>query len=162
VEDNGGVYFVPAFSGLYAPHWNAGARGAVLGLTRYATRAHIARAALESTAYQVREVLESMQRDAGITLPELRVDGGMVANDLLMQFQSDMLGRVVVCPRVTETTAQGAAYAAGLAVGYWENLEALRRNWSEAKRWLPSMEPALRDQLYRDWNKAVGRTLDWA
>ena len=161
VEDNGGVYFVPAFSGLYAPHWNAGARGAVLGLTRYATRAHIARAALEATAYQVREVLESMQRDAGITLPELRVDGGMVANDLLMQFQSDMLGRVVVCPRVTETTAQGAAYAAGLAVGYWENLEALRRNWSEAKRWLPSMEPARRDQLYRDWNKAVGRTLDW-
>jgi len=161
VEDNGGVYFVPAFSGLYAPHWNAGARGAMLGLTRYATRAHIARAALEATAYRVREVLESMQRDAGITLPELRVDGGMVANDLLMQFQADMLGRVVVCPRVTETTAQGAAYAAGLAVGYWENLEALRRNWSEAKRWLPSMESARRDQLYRDWNKAVGRTLDW-
>jgi glycerol kinase len=161
VEDNGGVYFVPAFSGLYAPHWNAGARGAMLGLTRYATRAHIARAALEATAYQVREVLESMQRDAGITLPELRVDGGMVANELLMQFQADMLCRVVVCPRVTETTAQGAAYAAGLAVGFWEDKAALRRNWSEAKRWLPSMEEARRDQMYRDWNKAVGRTLDW-
>jgi len=161
VEDNGGVYFVPAFSGLYAPHWNAGARGAMLGLTRYATRAHIARAALEATAYQVREVLESMQRDAGITLPELRVDGGMVANELLMQFQADILDSALVCPRVTETTAQGAAYAAGLAVGFWENTAALRSNWSEATRWLPAMEETRRDQLYRDWNKAVGRTLDW-
>jgi glycerol kinase len=161
VDDNGGVYFVPAFSGLYAPHWNARARGAVLGLTRYATRAHFARAALEATAFQTREVLEAMQRDAGVSLPELRVDGGMVNNELLMQFQADMLGRAVVCPRVTETTALGAAYAAGLAVGYWESPEALKRNWSEARRWTPAMEEGERERLYRDWQKAVGRTLDW-
>ncbi|MGC4029320.1 MAG: glycerol kinase GlpK [Steroidobacteraceae bacterium] len=161
VEDNGGVYFVPAFSGLYAPHWNAGARGAVLGLTRYATRAHIARAALEATAFQVREVLESMQQDAGIPLPELRVDGGMVANDLLMQFQADILDRAVLCPRVTETTALGAAYAAGLAVGYWPDTDALRRNWSETHRWRPAMTASRREGLYADWRKAVGRTLDW-
>ena len=161
VEDNGGVYFVPAFSGLYAPHGNAGARGAVLGLTRYATRAHIARAALEATAFQVGEVLESMQRDAGITLTELRVDGGMVANALLMQFQADLLDRAVVAPRVTETTALGAAYAAGLAVGCWKNIGDLRQNWSEAQRWLPAMEAGRRDKLFRDWSKAVGRTLDW-
>jgi glycerol kinase len=161
VDDNGGVYFVPAFSGLYAPHWNAGARGAMLGLTRYATRAHIARAALEATAFQTREVLESMQHDAGASLPELRVDGGMVRNDLLMQFQADMLGRAVVCPRVTETTALGAAYAAGLAAGYWESPDALKRNWSEARRWVPAMDEARREQLYGRWQKAVGRTLDW-
>ncbi|MEY2853028.1 MAG: hypothetical protein RL030_160 [Pseudomonadota bacterium] len=161
VTDNGGVYFVPAFSGLYAPHWNARARGAVLGLTRYATRAHFARAALEATAFQTREVLEAMQRDAGVSLPELRVDGGMVNNELLMQFQADMLGRAVVCPRVTETTALGAAYAAGLAVGYWESPEALKRNWSEARRWTPAMGEGERERLYRDWQKAVGRTLDW-
>ncbi len=161
VQDNGGVYFVPAFSGLYAPHWNAGARGAVLGLTRYATRAHIARAALEATAFQVREVLESMQHDAGTLLPQLRVDGGMVANDLLMQFQADILDREVVCPHVTETTALGAAYAAGLAVGYWRDLDALRANWSEARRWLPAMESSRREDLYARWRKAVGRTLDW-
>ena len=161
VDDNGGVYFVPAFSGLYAPHWNAGARGAMLGLTRYATRAHIARAALEATAYQTREVLESMQRDAGVSLPELRVDGGMVRNELLMQFQSDMLGRTVVCPRVTETTALGAAYAAGLAVGYWESRDDLKRHWSVARRWTPAMEEGERERLYRSWQKAVGRTLDW-
>jgi glycerol kinase len=161
VEDNGGVYFVPAFSGLYAPHWNAGARGAMLGLTRYASRAHIARAALEATAYQVREVLESMQHDAGVELPELRVDGGMVANGLLMQFQADLLGRPVLCPQVTETTALGAAYAAGLATGYWQGTDALRRNWSEARRWVPAMEESQRAQLFRRWQKAVGRTLDW-
>ncbi len=161
VDDNGGVYFVPAFSGLYAPHWNAGARGAMLGLTRYATRAHIARAALEATAYQVREVLESMQRDAGVTFPELRVDGGMVRNELLMQFQADMLGRAVVCPRVTETTALGAAYAAGLAVGYWASREDLKRHWSVARRWTPAMENDERERLFRTWQKAVGRTLDW-
>ena len=161
VDDNGGVYFVPAFSGLYAPHWNARARGAVLGLTRYATRAHIARAALEATAFQTREVLEAMQRDAGVPLPELRVDGGMVGNELLMQFQADMLGRAVVCPRVTETTALGAAYAAGLAVGYWESRDEIRRNWSEAQRWTPAMEEGERERLYRHWQKAVGRTLDW-
>jgi len=161
VQDNGGVYFVPAFSGLYAPHWNAGARGAMLGLTRYATRAHIARAALESTAFQVREVIESMQRDAHVALPELRADGGMVANDLLMQFQADLLDRPVVRPAVTETTALGAAYAAGLAVSYWPDTDALRRNWSEAHRWNPSMDTARRDELYRTWQKAVGRTLDW-
>ncbi len=161
VADNGGVYFVPAFSGLYAPHWNAGARGAVLGLTRYATRAHIARAALEATAYQTREVLESMQRDAGVTLSELRVDGGMVGNELLMQFQADMLGTQVVRPQVTETTALGAAYAAGLAVGYWDGLADLKANWVEARRWVPSMDDAQRERLYRGWQKAVGRTLDW-
>jgi len=161
VEDNGGVYFVPAFSGLYAPHWNAGARGAVMGLTRYATKAHIARAALESTAYQVREVLDAMQRDAGITLSELRVDGGMVANGLLMQFQADLLDRAVVAPRVTETTALGAAYAAGLAVGFWKNTDDLRQNWSEAQRWLPAMPAGRREKLFREWSKAVGRTLDW-
>lgn len=161
VEDNGGVYFVPAFSGLYAPHWNAGARGAVLGLTRYATRAHIARASLEATAYQVREVLESMQRDAGVALPELRVDGGMVANALLMQFQADILDRAVLCPHVTETTALGAAYAAGLAVGFWESTQTLQRNWAEAKRWTPAMDAARREQLFAGWQKAVGRTLDW-
>jgi glycerol kinase len=161
VEDNGGIYFVPAFSGLYAPHWNAGARGAMLGLTRYATRAHIARAALEATAFQVREVLESMQRDAGVELHDLRVDGGMVNNELLMQFQADLLDRTVLCPRVTETTALGAAYAAGLAVGYWQSREELAANWSVARRWSPAMEEATRSKLYRDWQKAVGRTLDW-
>jgi glycerol kinase len=161
VEDNGGVYFVPAFSGLYAPHWNAGARGAMLGLTRYATRAHIARASLEATAYQVREVLESMQHDAGVKLHDLRVDGGMVRNELLMQFQADMLGREVLCPRVTETTALGAAYAAGLAVGYWASREDLKRHWSVARRWTPVMEAGERERLYRNWQKAVGRTLDW-
>jgi glycerol kinase len=161
VEDNGGVYFVPAFSGLYAPHWNAGARGAMLGLTRYATRAHIARAALEATAYQVREVIDSMQRDAGVALPELRVDGGMVGNELLMQFQADMLDRAVLCPRITETTALGAAYAAGLAVGYWKSTDELRRNWSEAHRWTPVMKSEQREKLFADWQKAVGRTLDW-
>jgi glycerol kinase len=161
VDDNGGVYFVPAFAGLFAPHWNAGARGAILGLTGYATRAHIARAALEATAYQTREVLECMQRDAGVALSELRVDGGMVVNELLMQFQSDLLGRAVVCPRVRETTALGAAYAAGLAVGYWENCDALRHNWSEARRWTPTMGIEQREQLYRRWQNAVGRTLDW-
>jgi glycerol kinase len=161
VADNGGVYFVPAFSGLYAPHWNARARGAMLGLTAYATRAHIARAALEATAYQTREVLECMQRDAGVALPELRVDGGMVGNDLLMQFQADMLGRAVVRPRVTETTALGAAYAAGLAVGYWKNCDEIRRNWSEARRWAPAMDGEQRERLYDRWQKAVGRTLDW-
>jgi glycerol kinase len=161
VEDNGGVYFVPAFSGLYAPHWNAGARGAMLGLTRYATRAHIARAALEATAFQVREVLESMQRDAGVELHDLRVDGGMVNNELLMQFQADLLDRTVVCPRVTETTALGAAYAAGLAVGYWQSREQLAANWSVARSWSPAMDETKRVKLYRDWQKAVGRTLDW-
>jgi glycerol kinase len=161
VDDNGGVYFVPAFSGLYAPHWNAGARGAMLGLTRYATRAHIARAALEATAFQVREVLESMQRDAGVELHDLRVDGGMVRNELLMQFQSDLLDRTVLCPRVMETTALGAAYAAGLAVGYWASRDELVRNWSVARRWTPAMDEATRSRLYRNWQKAVGRTMDW-
>lgn len=161
VEDNGGVYFVPAFSGLYAPHWNAGARGAVMGLTRYATRAHLARAALEATAYQVREVLDAMHQEAHVALPELRVDGGMVANELLMQFQADMLGRTVLRPATHETTALGAAYAAGLATGFWEDTAALRRNWSEARRWVPTMDEAGRERLFRNWQKAVGRTLDW-
>jgi len=133
----------------------------MLGLTRYATRAHIARAALEATAFQVREVIASMQLDAQVALPELRVDGGMVANNLLMQFQADLLDRPVLCPQITETTALGAAYAAGLAVGFWKDLEALRHNWREALRWTPAMDAHAREQLYREWQKAVGRTLDW-
>ncbi|MEO8315952.1 MAG: FGGY-family carbohydrate kinase, partial [Pseudomonadota bacterium] len=161
VADNGGVYFVPAFSGLYAPHWNAGARGAMLGLTRYVTRSHIARAALEAVGFQVRELLDAMQQDAGIRLSELRVDGGMVRNELLMQFQADMLGCDVVSPHITETTALGAAYAAGLAVGFWESREALRHQWSVARRWQPAMEQATRAELYRNWQKAVGRTVNW-
>jgi glycerol kinase len=161
VEDNGGVYFVPAFSGLFAPHWNASARGAVIGLTRYATRAHIARAALEATAFQTREVLESMERDAGISVPELRVDGGMVLNELLMQFQSDILDVPVVRPRVIETTALGAAYAAGLAVGYWHDRADLVANWSVDRRWTSTCSVEPREHLYRYWRKAVSRSVDW-
>ncbi len=160
-EDNGGVYFVPAFSGLYAPHWNEGARGTIIGLTRFADRRHIARAALEATAYQTREVLEAMQRDAGARIDELRVDGGMVSNQLLMQFQSDMLGLPVVRPQVTETTALGAAYAAGLAVGYWRDLAQLREHWREDERWQPRMDDAQRQRLFRMWQRAVDRALDW-
>jgi glycerol kinase len=161
VEDNGGVYFVPAFSGLYAPHWNERARGTIIGLTRYATRAHIARAVLEATAYQTREVLSAMTQDSSIRIPELRVDGGMVSNELLMQFQSDILDVPVVRPKITETTALGAAYAAGLAVGYWRNREDLVSNWVVAKRWKPEMPKERRDALYKSWQKAVSRSLDW-
>jgi glycerol kinase len=160
-EDNGGVYFVPAFSGLYAPHWNERARGTITGLTRYATRAHIARAVLEATAYQTREVLGAMTQDSSIRIAELRVDGGMVGNELLMQFQSDILDVPVVRPKITETTALGAAYAAGLAVGYWRNREDLVSNWAVDKRWTPQMPKERREALYKSWQKAVTRSLDW-
>ncbi len=161
VDDNGGAYLVPAFSGLYAPYWRSDARGALVGLTRFVNRAHIARAALEATAFQTREVLEAVNADAGVPLAELKVDGGMVANGLLMQFQADILGVPVVRPVVTETTALGAAYAAGLAVGFWKNLDELRANWQEDRRWERVMEPAEADRLYRSWKKAVTKTFDW-
>jgi glycerol kinase len=161
VEDNGGVFFVPAFSGLYAPHWNEGARGTIAGLTRYATRSHIARAALEATAYQTREVLTAMEKDSSIPITELRVDGGMVGNELLMQFQADIVNVPVVRPKITETTALGAAYAAGLAVGYWRSRDDLLENWQVDKRWSPHMTPERRKGLFATWQKAVGRSLDW-
>jgi glycerol kinase len=161
VPDNGGVTVVPAFSGLYAPHWNAGARGLIGGLTRFATKAHIARAALEATAFQTREVLDAMTKDTGIAVRELRTDGGMVVNELLMQFQADILDVPVVRPKVIETTALGAAYAAGLATGVWHGTDELVRNWAADKRWHPAMEAADRTRLYAEWGKAVGRSLDW-
>ena len=161
VEDNGDVYLVPAFSGLFAPHWRADARGAVVGLTRYTNRGHFARAALESTAFQTAEVLEAMRADSGVELSELRVDGGMVVNDLLMQFQADLLGVPVVRPLVEETTALGAAYAAGLAEGCWPELADVRANWQEGGRWTPSMTADDRTRLTTRWNQAVQRTLDW-
>jgi glycerol kinase len=161
VEDNGDVYIVPAFSGLYAPHWKESARGVIAGLTRFATRAHIARAALESTAYQVRDVAEAMEADSGIKLTSLKTDGGMVANELLMQFQADILDVPVVRPKVTETTALGAAYAAGLAVGYWRNTDDLRANWGVDKTWAPQFALDRREALYKSWKKAVSRSLDW-
>jgi glycerol kinase len=161
VEDNGGAYFVPAFSGLFAPHWRSDARGALVGLTRYVTKGHVARAVLEATAFQTREVVEAMNADSGVALTELKVDGGMVANETLMQFQADILDVPVIRPVLAETTALGAAYAAGLAVGYWSGEEELRRNWAESRRWTPSMDPATRERQYRNWRKAVTRTLDW-
>lgn len=161
VDDNGGAYFVPAFSGLFAPRWRPDARGALVGLTRYVNRAHIARAALEATAYQTREVVEAMAADSGIALTELKVDGGMTANELLMQFQADQLGVDVVRPVVAETTALGAAYAAGIAVGFYAGVEDVRANWAEERRWCPVMENTERERLFRNWNKAVSKTLDW-
>jgi glycerol kinase len=161
VEDNGDVYFVPAFSGLYAPHWQETARGIVAGLTRYANRGHLARAALEATAFQTRDVLAAMEQDSRIALAELRVDGGMVVNELLMQFQADVLGVRVVRPRVTETTALGAAYAAGLAVGYWKDEAELRSHWAVDKVWDPAMQEERRDHLLRSWRKAIARSLGW-
>ncbi|GMA30310.1 glycerol kinase GlpK [Litorihabitans aurantiacus] len=161
VEDNGGAYFVPAFSGLFAPHWRSDARGALVGLTRYVNIGHIARAALEATAFQTAEVLEAMNADSGVNLTELKVDGGMVANDVLMQFQADVLGVDVVRPKVAETTALGAAYAAGIAVGFWSGEQDVIDNWSEDKRWTPSMDEAERGRLLRNWKKAVTKTLDW-
>ena len=161
VDDNGGAYFVPAFSGLFAPHWRPDARGALLGLTRYVTKAHIARAVLEATAFQTREVLDAMNADSGVPLTELRVDGGMVVNDMLMQFQADLLGVDVVRPKVSETTALGAAYAAGLAVGYWAGPADIAANWAEDRRWSPRMPEAERERLYRNWKKAVTRTHGW-
>ena len=161
VEDNGGIYFVPAFSGLFAPYWKADARGVVVGMTRYVTKGHLARAALEATAYQTREVLDAMEKDSGVTLTALKVDGGMVFNDLLMQFQSDILDVPVIRPKVAETTALGAAYAAGLAVGFWKDYNELRANWAKDKEWKPTMDAKLRKKLYSGWKKAVTRTFDW-
>ncbi|MBP2399678.1 glycerol kinase GlpK [Glutamicibacter protophormiae] len=161
VSDNGGVYIVPAFSGLFAPYWRSDARGAIVGLTRFADKHHIARAALESTAFQTREVLDAVNADAEVPLTELKVDGGMVANEHLMQFQADILGVPVVRPKVTETTALGAAYAAGLAVGFWKDLGELEANWSEDKRWEPVMGAEERERSLRLWKKAVTRTFDW-
>jgi glycerol kinase len=161
VDDNGGAYFVPAFSGLFAPYWRPDARGAIVGLTRYVNRGHIARAALEATAYQTREVVDAMNADSGVSLTELRVDGGMVGNDLLMQFQADLLAVPVVRPLVTETTALGAAYAAGLAVGFWTSTDEIRANWAVGKTWQPAMDPQQREQLFASWKKAVTKTFDW-
>jgi glycerol kinase len=161
VEDNGGIYFVPAFSGLYAPYWKSDARGAIVGMTRYVNKGHIARAALEATAYQTCEVLDAMEADSGVKLTALKVDGGMVFNELLMQFQSDILNVPVVRPKVAETTALGAAYAAGLAVGFWNDYDELRANWGIDKEWIPKMDAKLREGLYSGWKKAVTRTFGW-
>ena len=164
VEDNGGAYFVPAFSGLFAPHWRSDARGALVGLTRYVNKGHIARAALEATAFQTREVMDAMIADAkthDVELTELKVDGGMTSNETLMQFQADILGVPVIKPKVAETTALGAAYAAGIAVGFWDGEQDVIDNWAEDKRWEPQMGEDERDRLLRQWKKAVTKTLDW-
>jgi glycerol kinase len=161
VEDNGGAYFVPAFSGLYAPYWRNDARGVIAGLTRYVNKGHIARAVLEATAYQTLDVVRAMEQDSGIELASLRVDGGMVSNQLLMQFQSDILNTQVVSPAVAETTALGAAYAAGLAVGYWQNTDELRKNWAVAHTWNPAMDDSKRNELYKGWQKAVTKSYGW-
>ena len=161
VEDNGGVYIVPAFSGLYAPYWKDNARGVIAGLTRYANKAHLARAVLEATAFQTREVVDAMEADSGIVLDQLRTDGGMVENELLMQFQADLLNRTVVRPAMRETTALGAAYAAALATGFYKDTSDLVANWSIDRTWEPQIEPARRDHLYRQWKKAVTKSFDW-
>nr|WP_030471541.1 glycerol kinase GlpK [Lentzea aerocolonigenes] len=161
VDDNGGAYFVPAFSGLFAPHWRSDARGVIAGLTGYISRGHLARAVLEASAWQTKEVVDAMNADSGVDLTTLRVDGGMTANNLLMQFLADVLDVPVVRPIVAETTCLGAAYAAGLAVGYWPDTDALKANWHKAAEWEPSMEPAARDKGYRKWKKAVERTVGW-
>jgi glycerol kinase len=161
VPDNGGVYFVPAFSGLYAPHWNDGARGTIVGLTRFANRGHLARAVLESTAFQTWEVLRAMEQDSGVSLETLRVDGGMTDDELLMQFQADIVNRVVVRPTIKETTALGAAFAAGLAAGVFRDLDDLRSRWGESRRWQPDMDDNKRQQMLQRWTKAVSRSVDW-
>ncbi|WP_030156948.1 glycerol kinase GlpK [Glycomyces sp. NRRL B-16210] len=161
VDDNGGAYFVPAFSGLFAPYWRSDARGVIAGLTRYVTKAHIARAVLEATAWQTREITDAMTKDSGVALTALKVDGGMTANELLMQFLADVLDAPVVRPVVAETTCLGAAYAAGLAVGFWNGTDDLRANWRKDAEWTPDMDPGLRDREYRNWRKAVERTLGW-
>lgn len=161
VEDNGGIYFVPAFSGLFAPYWKSNARGIIAGMTRFVNKGHLARAALEATAYQTREVIDAMYKDSGVMLKSLKVDGGMVYNDLLMQFQADILGVQVVRPVISETTALGAAYAAGLAVGYWQNLDELRANWQVSKVWNPQMDNDTRKKLYYGWRKAVVKSFGW-
>jgi glycerol kinase len=161
VEDNGGIYFVPAFSGLFAPYWRSDARGVIAGLTRYVNKGHIARAVLEATAWQSKEVVDAMNADSGVELTSLKVDGGMVYNELLMQFQADVLDVPVIRPTVAETTALGAAYAAGLATGFWKEVEDLRENWGKDKEWTPQMDAAERDKEYAQWKKAVTRTFDW-
>jgi glycerol kinase len=161
VDDNGGLYIVPAFSGLFAPYWKSNARGVFAGLTRYVNHGHIARATLEATAFQTREVMDAMASDSGVTLESLKVDGGMVANDLLMQFQADILGVPVIRPQVAETTALGASYAAGMAVGFWDSEQEVRDNWAEDKRWESTMEQDKRDEYFKYWKKAVTRTFDW-
>jgi glycerol kinase len=161
VDDNGGCYIVPAFSGLFAPHWRSEARGVIVGLTSYITKGHLARAVLEATGWQTREVVDAMNADSGLDLTALRVDGGMTANNLLMQFVSDVLAVPVVRPMVAETVSLGAAYAAGLAVGYWPDLEGLRSNWHLAARWLPEMDDAVRAEERENWERAVERTFGW-
>ncbi|GAA1278033.1 glycerol kinase GlpK [Saccharothrix xinjiangensis] len=161
VEDNGGAYFVPAFSGLFAPYWRSDARGAIVGLTRFVNRGHLARAVLEATAFQTREVIDAMNADSGVALTSLKVDGGMVVNELLMQFQADILGVPVIRPVVNETTALGAAYAAGLAVGFWASEDDIRQNWAQDKQWDPAMDDETRERQYQLWKKAVTRTFDW-
>lgn len=161
VDDNGGIYFVPAFSGLYAPYWRDDARGAIVGMTRFVNKGHLGRATLEAVAYQTREVLDAMNADSGVELTALKVDGGMVFNELLMQFQADVLDVPVVRPKVAETTALGAAYAAGLAVGFWKNIDEMAANWGEDTRWLPDSESDASTEKYRLWKKAVTRTFDW-
>jgi glycerol kinase len=161
VDDNGGCYFVPAFSGLFAPHWRPEARGVIAGLTAYVNKGHIARAALESTAWQVREVVDAMTADSGVPLSTLKADGGMTANSLLMQIQADVLNAPVVRPVVSETTCLGAAYAAGLAVGYWPDLASLRANWRKSAEWTPTMTADVRERDFRKWKKAVQRSMDW-
>ena len=161
VADNGGAYFVPAFSGLFAPYWRSDARGVIAGLTRFVNKGHIARAVLEASAYQTRDIVEAMNKDSGVQLTKLKVDGGMVVNEMLMQFQADILGVPVVRPEVSETTALGAAYAAGLAVGFWAGLDELRQNWAVDKTWQPKMDLKLRQKYYGEWKKAVDRTFDW-
>lgn len=161
VPDNAGVYFVPAFSGLYAPYWNENARGLIHGLTRYVTKSHLARAALEAAAFQTRDIIEAMEKDSGMTIEALRVDGGMTVNDLLMQFQSDVLGRPVVRAKIGQTTALGAAYAAGLATGWIKDIDQLSSAWQTDRQWLPCMEASYREAIYRKWKQAVARSLDW-
>ena len=161
VEDNGGVYFVPAFSGLFAPHWNSGARGTIIGLTHFVNKSHIARSVLEATAFQTRDVFEAMQKDSDLEIKELRVDGGMTASKLLMQFQANILNTSVIVPNIIETTALGAAYAAGLAIGFWENEKELQKKWKAKKTWNSNMTETKRKKLYDQWQKAVKRSLDW-
>ena len=161
MPDNGGVYFVPAFSGLFAPYWRSDARGVIVGLSRFNTNAHLARAALEAICYQSRDVAEAMAADSGVTLDVLKVDGGVTANELCMQIQADVLGVPVSRPVVAETTALGAAYAAGLAVGFWSGTDELRSNWNESRRWEPTWSAEQRDEGYARWKKAVERTLNW-
>jgi len=161
VQDTGGVYVVPAFSGLLAPYWRPDARGIIAGLTRYATKHHLARAVLEATAFQTKDIVQAMNLDSGVDLNKLKVDGGMVANELLMQFQADMLDVPVIRPQVAETTCLGAAYAAGIASGFWSGREELRNNWIEDKRWIPNMEPELRRTKYAKWQMAVEKTFGW-